>query len=250
MDRKAREELYLRTHRDDIMAVREVLMKYESDFDLVDDLTQETFAQVWDNLDAWREEATFLTWVCSIAYKVGADWQRRQSADKRRHEVLECYIEQPEGGEYSAYYDRGDLSMDVAESSAAQDPLLQMEAEEAYARAVQAMPPTMAMAVAMRRDGIHNPEIARELGVSEKTVRNLVSESHKYFRDNSQVIAANVVSERDGEPLARAARLSQSDVERAAQDRFEQRCAAFEKRRIRELHPACSMAEWKEMYHA
>lgn len=186
MNRRAREILYERTYREDRNAVRDILLKYESDYDVVDDLTQEVFLRVWQSLEKWDKKSKFLTWVCAIARQVGIDHVRAQHADKRSHEVLEVYVE-PEhsDGAPVPYYDRTDLSLYVQAEADHLDPYYEYEAHQGPDLAMEAMPPKMAMAVGMRRDGIPNPEIARELGVSEKTVRNLLTESRKYFRDNS-----------------------------------------------------------------
>lgn len=252
MDRKSRERRWNKAYSEDRNAVREILLKMESDYDLVDDLMQDTFERAWDKLDQWDHRSSFLTWVCTIANNVGVDHVRRTQAEKRANEVLEVYLPTDIDAEFMnvPYYDRFQGSTYVEEVTGAQDPALHHEAEVMFYDAVEAMPPKMAMAVMMRRDGISNPEIARELECSEKTVRNLITESRQYFRDNQQFNTSNTVSERDEEPLARAARLSQSEVERAAKDRFEKRDSAFEKRRIRREHPDATTREWKELYHA
>lgn len=250
MDRKERERLWAECYKNDRNAVRDILLKRESDYDVVDDLTQETYTNAWEKLDEWNEKSEFLTWVCGIAKHVMGHHLEKVTAMKRANEVLEVYLphEMDEESTPVPYYDRADLSADVEAQQAALDPALIIEAEDSYAHALDSMSYSSSIAVRMRHDGYDNHQIARNLGVSDKTVRNLLSESRKYFRDNSEFIRTNRVSERDeaGTRVQRYA--SQSEVERAEQERFEKRCSAFEKRRIRQENPDKTTEEWKEMY--
>lgn len=251
LTREQREELYTRTYREDRVAVRDELLNSTNDYDVVDDLMQEAFTIAWRDLNRYDpNQSSLLTWVVNIAKQVGVDYMRREAADKRANEVLEVYMESDtdEYGEAIPYYDRGYASAYIAEASAALDPALLIEAEDSYAEALHRMPDQMAAVVQMRREGMTNPLIAKELGVSEKRVRNLVHESRDYFRDNPEFNTDNSVCERDGEPLARAARLSQSDVERAQLKRFARRDSAFVMRQIRMRHPDLTPSEWKILY--
>lgn len=249
MNRTEREQAWRECYRQDVNAVREMILRRESDFDVVDDLTNQTFLIAWENLDRWKESSTFLTWVVGIAKNVVGHHLEKVMAEKRAKEVLEVYVE-PEfdgGGYATPYYDRTDLSADVAAGTELQDPHYSAEGRDTWDVALEAMPRKMALAVCMRRDGHPNSEIARELGVSEKRVRNLVHESLRYFRDNPEINRTNSIYERDGEPPLRV-RLSQSDVERDVRKRFDRRDSAFWKRKVREANPLASVAEWRELY--
>ena len=250
LTREQREVAWNKCYAEDTMAVRDILLQHESDYDVVDDLMQETFTEAWEHLDEWDGRATFLTWVCAIAKNVLGHHMERVTADKRQYEVLEVYMPHEVNEELMdvPYYDRVHESTYVVEASAALDPALLIEAEDSYAEALHRMPDQMAAVVQMRREGMTNPLIAKELGVSEKRVRNLVHESRDYFRDNPEFNRTNMLCERDGEPLARAARLSQSDVERAQRERFARRDSAFVKRQIRLRHPDLTPSEWKILY--
>lgn len=229
-------------------AIRKILKEYEESWDVIDDLEQEVYLRALQS-DPPAGDIKDVTWMCAIAKNVGRMHVRAAHADKRANEVGEVYIEGDfdEGGYMTPYYDRGDLSADLSDRQELLDPYYEYEAEQALDARLSAMPDRMADVVMRRLAGLSNPEIAEQLGVAEKTVRNLVHESSKYFRDNSEVTATNsVYSERNERPVERFA--SQADVERAVRERFARRDSAFRKRQVRLAHPDASTAEWRELY--
>ena len=227
----------------DRMAVRDVLREYEVDYDEVDDLVQEVYARALES--SYSGESEPLTWLCGIAKHVGVDHVRKMRADKRAREVLDVHLPDEELSG-AAYYDRTDLSTHAAEASAAQEPSLLVEAD----RLLDTLPPIMADVLRLRYEGYSAREIADTLDISVGYVANLTSAARNLLQEceDSQFNTTNRVRERDGEPLARAARLSQSDVERTQRKRFGRMDSAFAKRSIRFAMPDASLNEWEEAY--
>jgi len=238
-------------YKEDRGAVRKELLNYTNDYDVVDDLEAETFLVAVRDISNWNpKRATLLTWVVNIAKQVGVDHLRREDADKRAYEVLSGCIDDVQDEGYAVeYYDRTDLSLELADQSWNLDPAREAEAEDAWGAALSEMPHTMAAILQMRRDGYSNPEIAETLDKSEGYVRKLVSESRKFFDEgnNSQFNTDNKLCERDAKPTE--GRLAeQADVERAQRDRFARRDSAFVKRQIRMDNLDAFLSQWKDMY--
>lgn len=65
---------------------------YTGDADAADDLMQETFLKVWQNLDKFRNQAMISTWIYRIAVNTCLSWLR---VEKRQHkdELTETIIE-------------------------------------------------------------------------------------------------------------------------------------------------------------
>lgn len=169
-----------RLYRKDRMAVRSILAEYESNWDVVDDLMQDVFMRALESEYDGRSQP--LTWLCTIARNVGVDHVRAMHADKRRNEVLGGDLE---GEEREEYYDRVDASGWLEESTLGLNPELQVEAADTFSYAMEAMGDQRSRVLYLRHLGHTNTEIAAEMGVSEKTVRNLLSEAKNFLRDNS-----------------------------------------------------------------
>src|SRR5210317_2252199 len=107
-----KEQLWHQAYDNNRGAVRDTLLDYENDYDLIDDLTHDTFMEAWDHLGGWDGKSEFVTWLCGIAKNVGRRHVEKVTAQKRQGEVLECYIEHEADAEGYAtpYYDRTDLS--------------------------------------------------------------------------------------------------------------------------------------------
>lgn len=232
------------------IAVRETLSKYEKDWDIVDDLMYDTFIRAAENVDSYegRNEAKMSTWLLALATNVGKNHVESTQADKRKNEVLAVHMSSDDDDGYDVpYYEQAGGSTYVAEASAALDPALVVEAEDAYSDALSRMPDKVAAVTRLRREGASNSLIAQDLSITEKTVRNLVHESSKYFRDNCEVILSNRLSERDEGNALRRPR-SCADVERAQRNRFLRRDSALRKRAVRFAHPDAPASEWRKMY--
>lgn len=75
--RRAYEEVVLRHYRD----VFRFMAYLTHDTSLAEELTQETFASAWANIDSFRSRASLGTWLHRIAYRKFIDSTRRQKRD-------------------------------------------------------------------------------------------------------------------------------------------------------------------------
>jgi RNA polymerase sigma factor (sigma-70 family) len=251
-----RQEMWERAYKSDRNAVRKMLLKYEDDYDLVDDLTQDTYIRALEHLDQWDEEATFLTWLVTIAENIAKDHVRKQTAEKRANEVLSNSItpayaseEDEDAGHAIPWHDRTDLSRELAHECAMQDPYYAYEAEQSAEYAFAKLPGAARQPMRLRAEGFTNPEIAEMLGLSVSYVENLISRARKLLADgeNREAITSNsVYSERKQRPVERFA--TQAELERAVARRFARRNFAFVARQARMRNPDATLAEWKETY--
>ena len=71
------------------------------------DLTQRTFAKVWNSLGSYRSQASVSTWIHSIAYHVYVDWRRQSKpADAKADDWWEnCPAAGPSPFEDAARHD-------------------------------------------------------------------------------------------------------------------------------------------------
>lgn len=229
-------------------AIRKTLKEFEDSWDIIDDLEQDVYLAALES--DFDEKSKLVTWLCAIAKNVGRMHVRAASAEKRAREVGEVYIEgdYDEAGYATPYYDRGDLSLELAERQELLDPYYQYEAEQAAEYAFDKLPGAARYPMRLRAEGYSNAEIAEMLDLSVSYVENLISRARKLLRDgeNLEVNATNNICERDVAPVERYA--TQADVERACAERFGRRDSAFCKRRVRQANPDATLAEWKEAY--
>jgi RNA polymerase sigma factor (sigma-70 family) len=229
-------------------AIKKVLYEYESDHDTIEDLFHDTFARALDAFKGFNGDSTIGTWLVHVAESVGKDHVKAMQADKRKNEVLECYLDPStdEDGEFEVpYYDSTHTSTYVRESTENLDPLAEVEAEDVYEAAMGTLSPQQKAIVRLRREGYSNPEIAERLSSTEANVRYQVSSAARKmqeFTNNQQFISSNGISERNTGELRL---LSQSEVERAQR----QRVRAGLYRAVRKLTPHATLSEWKGMYY-
>lgn len=77
------------------------------DFALADDLAQDTFMLAFKRLETFRQEATFKSWLTSIAYKIFLQYLRK---DKRRQNLMTAALEtESEQGETARRDDKIDI---------------------------------------------------------------------------------------------------------------------------------------------
>jgi RNA polymerase sigma-70 factor (ECF subfamily) len=115
------------------------------------DLAQDTFARAFQQLDRFRGDSKFSTWLCRIAVNACLNWRRREG---RRAEVHERWAADalPDGRVHTDHRAADDRS---AEVQAALD---------------QLPPPQRAAVVLTVYEGMNHAEAARVLGCSETTV--------------------------------------------------------------------------------
>lgn len=70
---------------------------YTGDADSANDLLQETFLKVWQNLDKFRNQALISTWIYRIAVNTCLSWlrsEKRQSKDEITDTIIENTCEE------------------------------------------------------------------------------------------------------------------------------------------------------------
>ncbi|MEC3878271.1 RNA polymerase sigma factor [Parapedobacter sp. 10938] len=71
---------------------------YTGDSDSANDLMQETFIKVWQNLDKFRNQSQFSTWIYRIAINTCLSYLRsakRRATDELNDSIIENYTEEP-----------------------------------------------------------------------------------------------------------------------------------------------------------
>lgn len=70
---------------------------YTGDADTANDLLQETFLKVWQNLEKFREKSLISTWIYRIAVNTCLTWlrtEKRQAKDELTDQIIENRIEE------------------------------------------------------------------------------------------------------------------------------------------------------------
>ncbi len=155
----------------DTGAYRELVEKYQSriyamicgmvrDREEAHDLTQDAFVKAFKNLDRFRLEASFYTWLYRIASNVSIDWLRKQK--RRKH-------------------DEFDESRAVRDSTGMIDPIYQKQSpgkelersqlKDRIFDAMETLSPEHRQIVLLREvEGYSYSEIAEVMGIPEGTV--------------------------------------------------------------------------------
>lgn len=131
-----------------------LLQQTDGDADLADDLAQETFIKVWQQLNSFKRASQFKTWLFSIAYHLYLDdCRRRQSHPVVDIALLQAEDEPPEDDE-------------------------EMLAEERQAwveRALQRIPePARTILTLSLMHDMTSKEISRVVELSETNVRQII----------------------------------------------------------------------------
>lgn len=158
------------------MAVRSVILDYESNFYTVDELTQETYLRAVQAAPTYRGESKPLTWLCGIAKNVARNYIRQllRSPPVLHENELSVQVEGEEEVP-AAYYDA------VEAHDPADDPAESVAAENAAEVATSNLPALLADAVELRMSGHSNPEISRIMGISTGYVAVLLSRAKKIY---------------------------------------------------------------------
>lgn len=151
-------------------AVRGVILPYELQYEVVDELMQETYCRALEAMDTFKGDSEPLTWLCGIAKNVARNHIRgvMRSVDL----VSEAEFV---GGDVESYADT------LNASDPKDDPAVSILAYDYYDNALALMPSNMAECVQLRHEGYTNPEIAEAVGLSASRVSAYISESRDYF---------------------------------------------------------------------
>ena len=133
------------------------------------ELTQETFVKAFENIDKFKGESSFYTWLYRIVVNLGIDFQRRE----RRHPTV-------------AIEDRAIGSGDITDEMAnqhASDPYREVRAHEIGDRVSQAIneltPDHKAVILLREVEGLSYDEISRVMQCSKGTVMSRLHYARK-----------------------------------------------------------------------
>jgi len=91
-------QLFQQLFEDNSKKVYHLCYGYTGDSDSANDLMQETFIKVWQNLDKFRNESQFSTWIYRIAVNTCLSYLRtikRRTTDELNDTIIENYVEEP-----------------------------------------------------------------------------------------------------------------------------------------------------------
>jgi len=92
------QQLFQQLFEENSKRVYHLCYGYTGDSDSANDLMQETFIKVWQNLDKFRNEAQFSTWIYRIATNTCLSYLRtakRRPTDELNDTIIENYTEEP-----------------------------------------------------------------------------------------------------------------------------------------------------------
>lgn len=152
-----------------------MLLRYEYDFNTVDDLSQDVFTRAVESAEAFKGDSTELTWLCGIAKNVGRNHVRKllHSPDLLyEHESVVTLAGDDDEGT-APYYD----ASSVCEAS--DDPAANLQAVDAMADRMATLPSLIADVVILKVENKTYEEISRILGISEGYARVLAHRGKK-----------------------------------------------------------------------
>jgi RNA polymerase sigma-70 factor, ECF subfamily len=135
-----------------------------------EDIVQETFLKAYRNLDSFRGQSGYYTWLYSIARNLCIDEFR-----KRKYEKLQV----------SVPADELELASDTfAEQDRKEDVLL-------LRQAIAMLPEILRTVVVMKTiDGMSYPEISEITGVNEQTLKNRMFRARKELAEKLKTLGA------------------------------------------------------------
>jgi RNA polymerase sigma-70 factor (ECF subfamily) len=155
----------------DTGAYRELVEKYQSriyamicgmvrDREEAHDLTQDAFVKAFKNLDRFRLEASFYTWLYRIASNVSIDWLRKQK--RRKHDEFD---------ESKAARDSTGMIDPIYQKQSPGKELERSQLKDRIFDAMETLSPEHRQIVLLREvEGYSYSEIAEVMGIPEGTV--------------------------------------------------------------------------------
>jgi RNA polymerase sigma-70 factor (ECF subfamily) len=152
------------------LQVRRILVQLSAPPDDLDDLAQEVFLRIYRNLQRFRGQSSFYTWLYRITLNVYFDHnKKRKRADARLARLQ------------TAVADASVIRHDVEDPYHATYNAL---TREQFARAIAALPDGFRDVVAMREvDDLSYEEIASQTGISIGTVRSRLSRARVRLKE-------------------------------------------------------------------
>ncbi|HKH44973.1 MAG TPA: sigma-70 family RNA polymerase sigma factor [Thermoanaerobaculia bacterium] len=162
-----REESFHQIFRQYYRLVRSFFARRSRSEEEIEDLVQETFFRVHRNLDHFRGESKFETWLFQVSANVYKNTVRSQTTQKRDAQEVSW----DELATSSATGEDAAVFREVRENGPLDD-LLQGERSHILHRAMQELPPQMRRCVELRvSQDMKYREIAALMGVSIDTVK-------------------------------------------------------------------------------
>jgi RNA polymerase sigma-70 factor, ECF subfamily len=137
-----------------------------------EDVAQQVFVRIWKSAGRWEPTAKFTTWLYTILRNLVFNECRRRSRHPARS--LDAAIEDDERPQQ--FEDGGVKSPDTL--------LLDIEMQEAIARAIEELPETQRMAVVLRRyEDVSYEEIAKVLELTVPAVKSVLFRARTELRE-------------------------------------------------------------------
>lgn len=186
MDRSDR-ELVRESRRGDKEAFRELVERYQRKVLSVAqgmvhnredalEIAQETFVKAFENLDSFKGESSFYTWLYRIVVNRAIDFQRRE----RRHPTVGL----EEGTGSSEGYE------EIVKEERLADPFHQVQAHEVGQRVIEAIneltPDHKAVILLREVEGLSYDEISRVMQCSKGTVMSRLHYARKKLQKKLQ----------------------------------------------------------------
>ncbi|TZF82602.1 RNA polymerase sigma factor [Pedobacter sp. BS3] len=94
----ANEQLFKKIFSENSRKICHLCYGYTGDEDAANDLMQETFMKVWQNLDKFRNQALISTWIYRIAVNTCLSWlrtEKRHPKDELTDNIIENQVDLP-----------------------------------------------------------------------------------------------------------------------------------------------------------
>ena len=176
-------ELVRESRRGDKEAFRELVERYQRkivavavgmvhNYEDALEIAQETFVKAYENLDKFKGESSFYTWLYRIVVNRAIDFQRRE----RRHPTVALEEQSVSGGSMEGYED-------ILKEERRTDPYHQVKAREIGDRVSEAIneltPDHKAVILLREVEGLSYDEISRVMQCSKGTVMSRLHYARK-----------------------------------------------------------------------
>lgn len=158
-DKKALDEVYYLYYG----KIFHFCVSYLKDEDFASDVVQETFIKLWETRASLKSHTRLEALIFTITKNALISLFRKKSTEEKYLKYLgSCQISNNEGTEEMVNYE-----------------LLQKE----YEKLIPQLPPKRQKVFLLsRKEGLSNKEIAAQLGISEKTVENQLTQALAFFK--------------------------------------------------------------------
>lgn len=166
-DSKAFEELMTRNYK----RVLNFVYRYLNNRQLAEDITQDVFIKIYQNVKSYKPASKFQTWAFTIARNLSLN-------ELRRHKTVSMSS--------TIETDDGDIKHQFADTKAASpaEALLDEEKSKIILRAIGELPESQRAAVLLRRyEDFSYEEIAQSLNISVQAVKSLLNRAKENLKE-------------------------------------------------------------------